>query len=452
MSASHVLKGVDIVVLEFHSTTGRRKLRENDIEIGVGGRLPSEQVASLGAKKVIDPDALKPFQTLKKQAERTLEQHAIKMFGGFAVPRDKTPLIAAELDRIKAEYNGYRDHDFLPNYGRRIEDWINANPDFERQLRDAIYTAEQVRGRIWSSYSIFRVEAAENAGDFAETVKSMGDKLLEEIAAEADKIYERSIQGREESVSQRIRSPLKRIRAKLAGLAFLEEDSVDPIIGAIDKILVGLPDSGAITGLDYHRVVQLVLILSDPDKVRMHGQGAIDVQAEAEAALGFVTLDRSTSNSLAASPSPAIRPSETVQLALLATPGLGTAAAPNVGSPKVVTPALEAAETSRSPSDETAINCVVCNAIVPEGDEVEDFYCSEGCAALDPQYQDAAGETGVDAVTAAPMPASVPEREGRPDEAPRETVDPNEEVDDEFLPAPRPQLPRPGEVETSFYF
>ena len=449
MTANQVLKGVDIVVLEFHSTTGRRKLRENDIEIGVGGRLPSEQVASLGAKKVIDPDALKPFQTLKKQAERTLEQHAIKMFGGFAVPRDKTPTIAAELDRIKAEYNGYRDHDFLPNYGRRIEEWINANPDFERQLRDAIYTAEQVRGRIWSSYSIFRVEAAENAGDFAETVKSMGDKLLEEIAAEADKIYERSIQGRDESVSQRIKSPLKRIRAKLAGLAFLEEDSVDPMIEAIDKVLAGLPDNGAITGLDYHRVVQLVLILSNPDKVRMHGLGAIDVQAEAEAALGFVTLDRSTSVSLATPPNP---PSEPAQLALLARPEPGSAAAPTVGTPEVVSPAVGAAQTSRPPSDETAINCVVCNAIVPEGDEVEDFYCSEECAALDPQYQEDAGEPGVDTAIVAPMPASVPEREGTPAEGSRDAVDPDEEVEDDLPSAPQPQLRRPGEIETSFYF
>ena len=437
--STNVLKGVDIVVLEFHSTTGRRKLRENDIEIGVGGKLPSDKVASLGAKKVIDPEALKPFQTLKKKAERLLEQHAIKMFGGFAVPRNKTSAISVELDQIKADYNGYRDTDFLPNYERGIEAWIGANPEFERQLREAVYTVDQVRNRIWSSFSIFRVEAAESAGDFAETVKSMGDKLLEEIAAEADKIYERSIQGHDESVSQRIKKPIGRLREKLAGLSFLEEASVDPMIETIDKVLDGLPESGAITGLDYHRVTQLILILSDPDKVRKHGSGAIDLQAEAEAALGFVPLDQVPAKSVAA-PRPG-RPDGVPLLSLLD------------NDPSSRRPVLseKVPQTRVTPAEETAIHCVVCNALVSEGKEVDDFYCSQECADNDPQYASDAGAVGTDDLAPAPMPARVPDEEPAPvtdvESKPERTRE--EPV---VHQVPRQDLPKPGEIDTALFF
>ena len=47
--------------------SGRKKLRPEDFRLANGSQLPPKDVASLGSKKICDPEALANFERLKKE-------------------------------------------------------------------------------------------------------------------------------------------------------------------------------------------------------------------------------------------------------------------------------------------------------------------------------------------------------------------------------------------------
>jgi hypothetical protein len=67
-------------------------------------------------------------------------------------------------------------------------------------------------------------------------------------------------------------SPFKRIRDKLDGLAFLDH-RVSPVVHTIDELLSRVPKTGALDGAYLQEVFAFALLLSDPDKIRRHGEG-----------------------------------------------------------------------------------------------------------------------------------------------------------------------------------
>jgi len=263
------LDKVDILSLGVTIWTGRKKLRAEDLTLGVGGELPPEDVASLGSKKVMDPDRLNVFYKLKKQMERLLESAGIRFLSGYAIPRDKTEAITQALDKIVREFLDEKTS-FLSEYDKEVEEWIAKHPKFEDALRRAIEPASVVGTRLWADYSTFRISPADKSGSLDREVARMGNQLLAEVAQEANELYEKSVASRtEKSLSRRIAGPLKRMRDKLDGLSFLD-GAVAPMVAGIDELIASFPEKGNIEDGLYHEVVAKILILSDPDKIRSY--------------------------------------------------------------------------------------------------------------------------------------------------------------------------------------
>ena len=77
-----------------------------------GAELPPEDLASLGSKRIADPDSLKVFSTLKARAFNYLDRHGIRFMSGWAIPEDKAgdiidELIHRELDRQALQVGKY---------------------------------------------------------------------------------------------------------------------------------------------------------------------------------------------------------------------------------------------------------------------------------------------------------------------------------------------------------
>lgn len=280
------LERVEIIALDTPIWSGETRLQPEDIQLGRGGKLPPERVASLGSKKVIDPDDLKVFRTLRKQAERRCEAAGIRFLGGFAVPREKTAEVALELDAIKQRFEKAK-RELLARYEARVEEWIKQNHEFEGALRRAVVPVAEVDRRLGFEYCVYRVDGAPDKGHLAEQVGRMGGRLLHEIATSARELLENSLTGNpaemdQLSVTHKVLLPLKRIRDKLNGLSFLD-GAIDPMVQAIDEVFAQLPKKGRIRGRQYFNVLATVSILSDPDKVRRLAAGLLSVRDLAEA-------------------------------------------------------------------------------------------------------------------------------------------------------------------------
>lgn len=89
-----VLDHLVVVNLDIHIWTARKKLVPLDLG---GAELPPEDLASLGSKRICNPEDLRTFGTLKARAVNLLERNGIRFLSGWAVPETRMMLLALSL-------------------------------------------------------------------------------------------------------------------------------------------------------------------------------------------------------------------------------------------------------------------------------------------------------------------------------------------------------------------
>ena len=90
--------------------SARRKMSQEDLG---GAELPPEDLASLGSKRIADPENLKIFGTLKARAFNYLDRQGVRFMSGWAIPEEKAGEIVQELLNIRTEFQKKRKHFWL---------------------------------------------------------------------------------------------------------------------------------------------------------------------------------------------------------------------------------------------------------------------------------------------------------------------------------------------------
>lgn len=271
------LKKVICVNLDVHLWSGRAKLRASDVRVGDGGALPPEDLASLGSKKIVNPEDISKFEALKKEAERECSKIGVKFLGGYAIPTDKAKDLAAKLDEIGVRFDQEKAA-LLSSYDTKILDWVAAHPGWESAIQSATIDRNDVDKKLQFGWQAFRIVEAGDENEpadvlnkgLATTAKGLAGQLYYEISQQAGLVMEKSILGRDK-VTQKILSPIRTIRSKLLGLSFIDK-RVKPLIETIDHVLEQLPAAGHIEGLGLAAISGLVFILSSEDRMINHGE------------------------------------------------------------------------------------------------------------------------------------------------------------------------------------
>ena len=272
------LKQVVCINLGFHLWSARRKLSIGDLKI-VDGEVPPDDLASLGSKKICNPEDLADFTNLKKEAERKCARVGIKFLGGFAIPEGKVNDLAVELDEIVSKFYAKK-ATFIAQYDSLIADWVASHPGWERIIQESALDSHTVEGKInasWQAYKILEAQEAQDANlaspvirGLATAAAGLAGQMYAEIARAAEEVREVSLNGRDR-VTQKILSPIRTIRDKLEGLAFLD-GRVRPLVETINHVLTQLPLSGPIDGLGLVALQGLVFILADEQRMQAHGE------------------------------------------------------------------------------------------------------------------------------------------------------------------------------------
>ena len=167
-----------------------------------GAELPPEDLASLGSKRIADPNSLKIFATLKARAFNYLDRHGIRFMSGWAIPEDKAGDIIRELIGIRDEFLKKKDA-FLADYDQSIENWINKHTKWASIIRESTVGSDYVRSRMGFSWQLYRVaplmdhavpEAVAESG-LNEEVENLAKTLFGEIARSADETWNRVYAG-----------------------------------------------------------------------------------------------------------------------------------------------------------------------------------------------------------------------------------------------------------------
>ena len=267
---------------DFHIISGRKKLRVEDLNLPVGTSLPPEQVASLGSKKFINPEEIAKFNRLRDQAHKACEKIGVKFLGGYAVPMEKTDELLDELDRIVSDFGDVRDV-FLKNYEKIINDWCQQNHEWEQILRKAIPPVSHVAASLSADYYIFQAGVPEGVSSerLDRQASGLADQMFHEIAKDADKFIKESLSVKfgnggsklredDVGVTQKALRPIRRLRDKMEGLAFLDS-SIRSVIDHIDQVLAKMPAEGRIKDNDFKELLTLAIAMSDSEKIRLLG-------------------------------------------------------------------------------------------------------------------------------------------------------------------------------------
>ena len=265
-----ILDRLLVVKLDATIWGGRKKLHKEDLILGDGSVLPPEDLASLGSKKIADPTELAVFNRLKKEAERVCLKVGTRFLGGFAVPEDFIGPIQTELERIAMGFGLARDK-FLSGYDDAVKGWVAKHPEFAEAITRAVDPVETVAANLLFDYVVFRVSqpqppedgvSPELTASLDRRVGSLSDTLFREVAQDAAYWIENSLIGRQ-SVTRKALSPLKKMRDKLDGLAFLDH-RVNRVVQTLDEILSRVPKTGPLEGAYLQEVFALALLLSYP--------------------------------------------------------------------------------------------------------------------------------------------------------------------------------------------
>lgn len=250
-----------------HLWTARKKLKPEMLE----GKIPPATLASLGSMRVIDPEKLKPFEKIKRQATKVVEEYGVKFLGGYAISQDKIQDVVDKLDALRNQFYDLKNN-FLPNYDRWVTEWIDKGWE-KQEWRDAIRTSVTPKGVVDSGmqfgYAACRVAPDGDkklAGTLGGQVRGLADQLYAETAETAERLLETGLATRGH-VTQTTLNTVRKINAKLRGLMFLSSD-VKALSEHIDAILAALPTSGVVNGTQYNTVVTLVSSLSDEDSIK----------------------------------------------------------------------------------------------------------------------------------------------------------------------------------------
>lgn len=134
---NQILDRVVLVKIQANIYGARKKLRKEDLVLADGSELPPEDLASLGSKRLLDPDQLADFNRLKKAAERHCLRVGTRFMGGFVVPVEHADAIVSELEKVAQEF-AVNKAKFLAGYDDAVRDWIKKHPSFAGIIEKAI--------------------------------------------------------------------------------------------------------------------------------------------------------------------------------------------------------------------------------------------------------------------------------------------------------------------------
>lgn len=272
-----ILDRVVLIKVDANIYGARKKLKKEDLVLADGSKLPPEDLASLGSKRLLDPDKLTVFNRLKKEAERICLRVGTRFLGGFAVPVESAASITAELERIGLDFAAAKT-EFIAGYDAAVTDWVVRHPEFAGIIEQAVDSVEFVSTRLSFDFLIVSVGLPDSLppADVARLdskIGSLSEQMFYEISVEANHLIEQSLLGKEQVTRSALR-PIRRMRDKLDGLGFLDY-RVAPVVSTIDDLLARIPTKGAIEGSILQEILATAMLLSDPDKTRRHGEGLL---------------------------------------------------------------------------------------------------------------------------------------------------------------------------------
>jgi len=260
-------EGACLISVEVQGACGERTLSESKSLID-GEVLDSDLVS--GTKLRWFPKGHLQFtNSLAKAVSRELRKFGVSFSkGATLVPIAQLGELASELDSIETKF--YEEVNSLrQSYDATIAEHKAKNPDISHLIERCVEPVDRFTGRF--TFKVNPPMAIQPLFDDDEKAMaaSAAETLLEEIAADAAKIYEKSLSGAEKAGEAKMRSVVA-LKNKLLNLSFIDP-SIARVALAFENLFSKLPKTYPIEGGDFQMVAHFIAAASDPEKLRNFG-------------------------------------------------------------------------------------------------------------------------------------------------------------------------------------
>lgn len=258
------LDEITLFVLDCRLFHGNRKVRSHDLAEALQVDVPTDEVFTLGVKRVFDKDYVNRLNRVKSAMVRECVNVGPPLagFGGYAIPDGKADELAERLEALKSKGNVIKD-DILTRFTQICEEYAAAHPKWKAVINKNAFSETYVRDRIHFGYRCIKLKLARSSGLIADgTSEELGGllgSLLTSIAKAAKRFIEESLTGRS-AVTRKALRPLLAARDKLSGFCFLDS-RVQPLCDIIDRVVQSMPDEGPIDGIHLANLVGMASIL-----------------------------------------------------------------------------------------------------------------------------------------------------------------------------------------------
>lgn len=247
------------VRLDITIWSGRAKLTRDDLKDP--GAVPDEAVASLGSKKLINPDLLKVFGKLKMRARRACESHGTSFLGGYLINALAVDKLDNELKDLRAEYYNALSN-LIADYDKNCNEWLHKNAKWAHILRGRMPSSSELMSRFsfdWAFYKMAKLDdASEGTNNFVAAQGKLRTGVVEDISQMLkDSLKSFADESRTEFTDKTFNNIDKAIN-KCNELSFIH-----PEVGVLCEFLTKLKDFGRNISIDVFRT--LLRAATSPD-------------------------------------------------------------------------------------------------------------------------------------------------------------------------------------------
>ena len=247
-----------IVNVDISMWSGRARLGREDLDANVVDQLPPQALASLGSKKLIDPDCLKPLVAIKSKMFKYMNNRGQRFLSGWLIHESTLQTVTDNLQAMAQEFEAARAV-FVSDYNANTAAWIQSYPEWVDLLRNALPTAAEIERRFSFTFQCFRL-SPEDTGckndDLDTRIAGVGDTVIADIASQIAAARRDIFKDKREKFSQRSCNVFTEMMGKLTSLSF-----VHPNLGKIRGFLSDLYDRYSTSGGNPADVAQFKIIL-----------------------------------------------------------------------------------------------------------------------------------------------------------------------------------------------
>lgn len=268
---SNLMDGVAIMDCIVSGSSGERTIPKELVEVrGIQGKLKGTKVSWF------PQEYLKFVNAAASSTRATLAKFGVKYGQMTLVPIDRVEECQLELDDAKAKFEEKLAFT-MDQFDIAIADHKTSNPEVADLIEEFRLSKDIFEGKF--KFKALKPIAMTPmfAEDEEEMQQDVAETLYDEIAAIANKVYVKSIydvdkRALRDKVSGKVKSSLRMIYNKMASLAFVDSGIVK-VLEDFKEMLDGLPPVGYIEGNNKAVLNSFMLLLSDSEKLKLHGRG-----------------------------------------------------------------------------------------------------------------------------------------------------------------------------------